>query len=60
MPVGRAPKWYTQGEDQDVVLVKHVVLEKIKMEEFSDTNPIPRSANWKKVESMGGPLEDFN
>eukprot|EP00534_Pseudo-nitzschia_fraudulenta_P008405 CAMPEP_0201143964 /NCGR_PEP_ID=MMETSP0851-20130426/5726_1 /ASSEMBLY_ACC=CAM_ASM_000631 /TAXON_ID=183588 /ORGANISM="Pseudo-nitzschia fraudulenta, Strain WWA7" /LENGTH=145 /DNA_ID=CAMNT_0047418489 /DNA_START=227 /DNA_END=662 /DNA_ORIENTATION=+ len=25
MPVGRAPKWYTPGEDSDVVLVKHVV-----------------------------------
>ena len=53
MPVGRAPKWYTPGEDSDVVLVKHVVLGKVQMEEFSDTNPIPRSANRKKAESMG-------
>ena len=53
MPVGRAPKWYTPGEDSDVVLVKHVVLGKVEMEEFSDTNPIPRSANRKKAESMG-------
>ena len=53
MPVGRAPKWYTPGEDHDVVLVKHVVLGKVKMEEFSDTNPIPRSANRKKAEQLG-------
>ena len=53
MPVGRAPKWYTPGEDSDVVSVKHVVLGKVKMLEFSETNPIPRSANRKKAESMG-------
>ena len=53
MPVGRTPKWYTPGEDRDVVLVKHVDLGKVKMEEFSDTNPIPRSANRKKAQSMG-------
>ena len=52
MPVGRASKWYTPGEDSDVVLVKHVVLGKVKMEEFSKKNPIPRSANRKKAESM--------
>ena len=52
LPVGRAPKWYTPGEDSDVVLVKHVVLGKVQMEEFSETNPIPRSANRS--------LEDFN
>ena len=53
LPVGRAPKWYTPGEDSDVVLVKHVVLGKVQMEEFSETNPIPRSANRKKAQSMG-------
>ena len=53
MPVGRAPKWYTPGEDPDIVLVKHVVMGKVQMEEFSETNPIPRSANRKKAESMG-------
>ena len=53
MPVGRAPKWYTPGEDSDVVLVKHVVLGKVKMEEISKTNPIPRSANRKQAQSMG-------
>jgi len=53
MPVGRAPKWYTPGEDSDVVLVKHIIVGKVKMEEFSETNPIPRSANRKKAESMG-------
>ena len=53
MPVGRAPKWYTPGEDRDVVLVNHVVLGKVKMEEFSETNPIPRSANRRKAESLG-------
>ena len=53
MPVGRAPKWHTPGDDSDVVLVKHVVLGKVKMEEFSDSNPIPRSASRKKAESMG-------
>ena len=53
MPVGRAPKWYTPGKDSDVVLVKHVVLGKVKMEEFSENNPIPRSANRKKAEKMG-------
>ena len=53
MPVGRAPKWYTPGEDPDVVLLKHVVLGKVKMEDISKTNPIPRSANKKKAESMG-------
>ena len=53
MPVGRAPTWYTPGEDSDVVLVKHVVLGKVQMEEFSETNPIPRSANRKKAVSMG-------
>eukprot|EP00534_Pseudo-nitzschia_fraudulenta_P008681 CAMPEP_0201140564 /NCGR_PEP_ID=MMETSP0851-20130426/2151_1 /ASSEMBLY_ACC=CAM_ASM_000631 /TAXON_ID=183588 /ORGANISM="Pseudo-nitzschia fraudulenta, Strain WWA7" /LENGTH=147 /DNA_ID=CAMNT_0047413181 /DNA_START=1 /DNA_END=441 /DNA_ORIENTATION=- len=26
LPVGRAPKWYTPGEDPDIVLVKHVVI----------------------------------
>ena len=45
MLVGRAPKWYTRGEDSAVVLVKHVVMGKVRMEEFSETNPIPRSAN---------------
>ena len=44
---------YTPGEDSDVVLVKHVVLGKVQMEEFSETNPIPRSANRKKAVSMG-------
>ena len=44
---------HARGEDRDVVLVKHVVLGKVKMEEFSKTNPIPRSANKKKAESMG-------
>ena len=54
MPVGRAPKWYTPGgEDPDVVLVKHVVLEKVKMEELYETNPIPRSSNRKKAEKLG-------
>ena len=53
MPVGRAPKWYTPGEDPDVVLVKHVILGKVKMEEFSETNPIPRSANRKTAKSTG-------
>ena len=53
LPVGRAPKWYTPGENPDKVLVKHVVMEKVQMEEFSETNPIPRSANRKKAESMG-------
>eukprot|EP00534_Pseudo-nitzschia_fraudulenta_P019685 CAMPEP_0201277884 /NCGR_PEP_ID=MMETSP0853-20130426/59814_1 /ASSEMBLY_ACC=CAM_ASM_000640 /TAXON_ID=183588 /ORGANISM="Pseudo-nitzschia fraudulenta, Strain WWA7" /LENGTH=404 /DNA_ID=CAMNT_0047586119 /DNA_START=136 /DNA_END=1350 /DNA_ORIENTATION=- len=53
MPVGRAPKWYTPGEDSDVVLVKHIIVGKVKMEEFSETNPIPRSANRKQAESMG-------
>mmetsp|Transcript_20210 Transcript_20210/g.45219 ORF Transcript_20210/g.45219 Transcript_20210/m.45219 type:complete len:97 (+) Transcript_20210:2040-2330(+) len=53
MPVERAPKWYTPGENQDVFLVKHVVLGKVKMEEFSETNPIPRSANRKKAQSLG-------
>jgi len=53
MPVGRASNWYTPGEDQDVVLVKHVFLGKVTMEEFSETNPIPRSTNRKKAESMG-------
>ena len=53
MSVGRAPKWYTPGEDQDVVLVKHAVLGKVKMEEFSETNPIPRSTNKKKAELLG-------
>ena len=48
-----APKWYTPGEDPDVVLVKHVVLGRVQMEEFSDTNPIPRSANRKQAESLG-------
>ena len=53
MPVGRAPKWYTPGEDPDVVLLKHVVLGKVKMEEISDTNPIPRSAKRKQAQEMG-------
>ena len=53
MSVGRAPKWYAPGEDQDVVLVKHIVLGKVKIEEFSETNPIPRSANRKKYEKLG-------
>jgi len=53
LPVGRAKNWYTPGEDQDAVLVKHVVLGEVKMEEFSETNPIPRSANRKKAESLG-------
>ena len=53
MPVGRAPKWYTPGEDPDVVLVRHLVLGKVKMEEFSESNLIPRSANRKKSESLG-------
>ena len=53
LPVGRAPKWYTPGEDSDVVLVKHVVVGKVKMEEFSEINPIPRSANRMKAVSMG-------
>ena len=43
IPVGRAPKWCTPGEHSDVVLVKHVVLGKVKMEEFSETNTIPRN-----------------
>ena len=33
--------------------MKHVVLGKVQMEEFSETNRIPRSANRKKAESMG-------
>ena len=53
LPVGRAPKWYTPGEDSDVVLVKHVVVGKVNMEEFSEINPIPRSANRMKAVSMG-------
>mmetsp|Transcript_14758 Transcript_14758/g.33923 ORF Transcript_14758/g.33923 Transcript_14758/m.33923 type:complete len:80 (+) Transcript_14758:195-434(+) len=53
MPVGRAPKWYTPGKDPDVVLLKHVAMGKVEMEEFSDTNPIPRSANRKKAEKLG-------
>ena len=48
--MGRAPKWYTTGAvEPDVVLVKYVVLGKVQMEEFSHTNPIPRSANKKKA-----------
>ena len=54
------PKWYTPGEDQDVVLVKHVVLGKVKMEEFSETNPIPRSANRKKAQQSMGALKISN
>ena len=37
----------------DVILVKHVVLGKVEMEEFSETNPIPRSANRKKAKLLG-------
>ena len=32
---------------------KHVVLGKVEMEKFSDTNHIPRSANKKKTENLG-------
>ena len=31
----------------------HVVLGKVKMEKFSETNPIPRSANRQKAEKLG-------
>ena len=34
-------------------VVSLVVLGKVQMEEFSETNPIPRSANRKKAVSMG-------
>ena len=53
LSMGRAPKWYTPGEDPDVVLVKHVVLGRVKMEELSESNPIPRSPNRKQAESLG-------
>ena len=60
-PVGRAPKWYTPGIEPDVVLMKHVglVLGKLEMEEFSDTNSIPRSANKTKSTTLRS-IEDFN
>ena len=35
-----------------MVLVKHVGLGKVKMEEFSETNPVSRSANKKKAEKL--------
>ena len=41
------------GEDKDVVLVKRVVLGKVQMKEFSETNPIPRSAKRKLAQEMG-------
>jgi len=53
MPVGRAPKGDIPGEDPDIVLVKHVVMGRVQMEKFSETNPIPRSANRKKAQSLG-------
>ena len=46
-------EWYTPGKDPDVFLLKHIVMGKVEMEEFSDTNPIPRSANRKKAEKLG-------
>ena len=52
-PVRRAPKWYTNSEDADTVLVKHVVLGKVTMEEISDSNPLPNSCNKRKATSMG-------
>ena len=38
---------------KDCAFFLFAVLGKVKMEEFSETNPIPRSANRKKAESMG-------
>ena len=41
---------YTRNRSRYVVLVK---LGKVEMEEFSDTNPIPRSGNKKKAQLLG-------
>ena len=52
-PVGSAPKWYTSSEDADTVLVQHVVLGKVVMEEISPSNPLPNTCNKRKATSMG-------
>ena len=52
-PVGRAPKWYTPSEDADTVLVQHVVLGMVTMEEISASNPLPNTCNKRKATSMG-------
>ena len=52
-PVGRAPKWYTTSEDADTILVQHVVLGKVIMEEISASNPLPKTCNRRKATSMG-------
>ena len=43
---------HTRGGSRYSLLVKHVVMGKVQMEEFSEMNPIPRSANRKKAEKL--------
>ena len=47
-----APNWYTPWVEAYVISVKHVVLRKVEVGEFSETNPIPRNADKKKAEKL--------
>jgi hypothetical protein len=43
--VERAPYWYTQSGETTVIEVRYVLLTGLKMEDISNTNPLPQACN---------------
>mmetsp|Transcript_12193 Transcript_12193/g.18714 ORF Transcript_12193/g.18714 Transcript_12193/m.18714 type:complete len:102 (+) Transcript_12193:1069-1374(+) len=52
-PVPRARNWYTPGEEEELILVQHVVATKLELQPLSRTLKLPRTCDVTAAKRKG-------